>query len=247
MKTVNDVFLERASKKYHSYTIEEFKSLTKSVGSNLKKLMILDLTKHKPKYGEIMMAIQTAIFLTQLGLETKVVAFAESDLRNNIYEEVWKQDQSMHKIMKDLKNMFEVFLTPQRICWEIIYDKGEQESIIGNETCLSSSLFGEANKKIFNANSREEFVRNGCNFFRFNQEFLSMLIVDHINNQEYRIHDYFVGDLLKKQSSIENENKFSDVLATNFRYTPGREIKNGNPKQILLMARKLMKYMGKRH
>ena len=64
-------FLESAFKYYDNIAVNEFKLLTNEIGNNTGKYIIFDFTKYKPKYGEIIMAIQTAIFIKNLDLIRK--------------------------------------------------------------------------------------------------------------------------------------------------------------------------------
>ena len=70
----------------------------------------------------------------------------------------------MQDIVKDLKKIFEMFLTPHGIKWEILFDKVAQEKIINSKEFQSKVLFGNANKLVFNTKSREEYIRTDYNF-----------------------------------------------------------------------------------
>ena len=73
-------------------------------------------------------------------------------------------DKTMQDVVKDLKKIFEMFLTPHGIKWEILFDKVAQEKIINSKEFQSKVLFGNANKLVFNTKSREEYIRTDYNF-----------------------------------------------------------------------------------
>ena len=239
-------FLESACKYYDNIAVNEFKLLTNEIGNNTGKYIIFDFTKHKPKYGEIIMAIQTAIFIKKLGFDTQIVAFLALNRGNLIHKKIWMHDKTMQDVVKDLKKIFEMFLTPHGIKWEILFDKVAQEKIINSKEFQSKVLFGNANKLVFNTKSREEYIRTDYNFFRSNQELLSMIVAGYIHEPTHELKEYFIGDFLKIQSSSDKYSSLRDTLVTNFRYTPGRPAKNGDPKQILELAKRLYEYFGKK-
>ena len=97
-------FYNSCKKKYDQQVLKELISTHKQVASMLnnkrgeyRKYIIIDLTISKPKYGEIISAMQTCIALKHLGFSVTLYIFRSNALSNHIFSDLINNDLVMKK------------------------------------------------------------------------------------------------------------------------------------------------------
>ena len=208
-----------------------------------KIIVVLDLVKYKPKYGEVLFSMQTAIILSRLGLCVKVVAIVSDSRNNEDYKRLVENDKVMKQVEEDIEHLMKLILLPKGIECKIIEDSNEIANKL-EDTRQGYVLFKESIVNRRSNMAAKKIDRKKDNFFIFNQQLLQVLLM--LNRKELlkETSPFLIGDIMK-ELSIKDKDIFrsdqSNVFATNFRYNLARAKKNSSTEQAIELAKILWK------
>jgi hypothetical protein len=199
--------------------------------------MIIDLNNHKIKYGEILMAFQTAIILKSMAVNIKVCIFLPKNVEGNIYNRMIKNDIIMHRAFNDVVSLANLILNQAKIDHLIIQDNIEEQLFLTEN--IDNLMFGIQNARLHKVLSIEECKNVAFNFFVLNQELLSLLVAYKSYYLQQRDTWWLIGNLLKTINSENKRTAKNRYIATNYRYNLSRPDKNSDALKLIRNARDL--------
>lgn len=238
-------FYQKCKQKYSPMTIEEFKKLSsliqKNHDSNNKELcrliVVIDLIKQKPKYGELIHTFQSCIALKILKVDLKVYLFLPHSKTKMYWKRMITSDKVMRRVFDDAHSLATMLLSGFDIKHKVVYDPQYQNKLL--EQTHTKIFFGTTVRRMNSFRIKKEFEGMYSNFFKLNQEFLSLLLVQYHDDLRNYPKEWLVGDLLRKNYKSSKQDSY---LTTNFRYNPQRENKNSDAKNTLKMANYFWKH-----
>ena len=230
-------FYNNCKKSYGTEVFREFAIIHEEVKYMMKypnipytKVIIIDLTISKPKYGEAIAAMQTCNVLNTLGYQVKLYIFKRTEMDGHVFETMIKRDKVMKNAYRDIERIAEILIKSQGMKYKVVEDKELQKTLLENKA--EQLLFSSTIKASNSCTQKDEYAEMD-NFFRLNQELLSMLFAQYCDYLKINGHRYLVGDILKEQSPKETK---EDIITTNFRFNIVRPNKNGQLATIINAA-----------
>ena len=186
------------------------------------KIFAIDLITHKPKYGEILLTVQTAIIYKALGIDSKFIIF-----RGSVGEYCFSQLISDDKVMSRLLEEVETICKPLLEYWKIPFfsleNIVEQNNFLrknSQEIVFSSDVITRRCKR-----TMKELLAINYNFFTLNQQLLQSLLVIFANELRDFDKKLLIGDILKSATNKESNNiysHFNEMFSTNYRFNQTR-------------------------
>lgn len=232
-------FYQECKNKYSPMTIEEFKGLSaiiqKNYDGNCKEehslIVVVDLINQKPKYGELIHTFQTCIALKILKVSIKVYLFMPNSGTKMYWKKLITHDTVMQGLFKDASSLATILLGEFDIKHKVVSDPEFQNKLLMQTH--TKILFGTTIRKIIKYRTKKEFEGLYSNFFKLNQELLSLILVQYYDILTNHSKEWLVGDLLRKKFALKEQGTY---LTTNFRYNPQRMAKNSDAKMTLRLA-----------
>ena len=213
-------------------THKQVASMLNNKRGEYRKYIIIDLTISKPKYGEIISAMQTCIALKHLGFSVTLYIFRSNALSNHIFSDLINNDLVMKKAYMDVETVATLLLQNQGVICKLVQDKHLQSTILDDHE--KSVLFRDT---LYKSHGYSEKNQYGAieNFFALNQEFLSLLFVQYASFFLSIKCKYLAGDILREASKREVKHS-GNYISTNFRLNLSRPNKNGDATMIVRKA-----------
>ena len=209
---------------------EEIRNMIKNNNTSYTKVLIIDLTISKPKYGEMIATMQTCNVLNKLGYEVKLYIFRRKETKGHIFEGMIKKDRVMLSAYRDIEKIADILVKSQGMKCKVVEDKELQRTILENKS--GQIVFSNTLKASNSCTQRHEYAGID-NFFALNQELLSMLFAQFRNSLKGSSKIYLVGDILKEHGPKEG---IQNLITTNFRFNKVRPNKNGQIATIINTA-----------
>ncbi len=230
-------FYNKCKKRYGMEVFTEFEKIHDEIRNMIKynytkytKVLIIDLTISKPKYGEVIAVMQTCNVLNKLGYEVKLYIFKRKEIDGHVFEAMIKNDRVMMSAYRDIERIAGMLVKSQGMKCKVVEDKELQRTILENKS--GQVLFSNTIKSSNSCTRKQEYAEID-NFFALNQKLLSILFVQFCSFLKGNSKIYLVGDILKEQSSKDG---IRNLITTNFRFNKIRPSKNGQVATIINAA-----------
>ena len=168
MDSINIIgnFYSRCKEGYSPHTFDELSRIYKEVdqikrteSGLFRKILIVDLMSNKPKYGEIIMAMQTIIALKCLGYKVKVYIYKKREIEGHVFEGMMKMDSVMTDAYHDTEELAKILLIKSGIPCKIVEDKESQMEIqTRKDVILYADTVGRAHYLAFRKISAKEWA-----------------------------------------------------------------------------------------
>ena len=190
------IHLMKLSKLY-----KQIEHIQNTEDEQFEKILVIDLTSNKPKYGEIILAMQTIIVLKYLGYAVKVYIFKKKEIEGHLFEKLMKIDNLMYDAYNDIDELAQILLIESGITYSITKDKKTQLSIL--RTKKDNILFADAIYQAYCLASKGKVYLQPNHpeyrtFWNLNQELLSLLFAQYKWELCRSNCNYLVGDILKE-------------------------------------------------
>ncbi|WP_186587268.1 hypothetical protein [Synechococcus sp. A15-28] len=192
---------------------------------------IIDLKWVKPKYGELIHALNCISTLKALGVVTNIYIFEAEKSGLWSYEKenkTNKTDKVGASVYENIGKINDEVLAGRNIEIIRVTELEREKTIIKN---LEGTILFE---KLVQANMiEEEWVdkKKVKNFFTLTRELYSLLTALFHKRLEAYEENYLFGDRLREK--YRKKNTIGEYMTTNFRYNRARPIKNNNPFAIM--------------
>ena len=234
-------FLLKAKNTYHQVVDAELDKINKLILDAKKQkreyYLVLDIVSHKPKYGEVILAMQLGIILKILGIDLKCFIFTQ-DPKKHALKEIISADEVMLNLLADIYPIANFLLGYAGIDYEFIENIPTQNCILRD--LKDKILFADQLIDIRKSKTSKELLKRPYNFYSYNQELLQVVLIKYNFRLKTITKPWLIGDIMKtnfgKISKVRLDNT-ATYFATNFRYNLARNEKNSNAGLILHIAK----------
>ena len=201
------------------------------------KTILLDFSIVKPKYGEILMIMQTLSILNALGFIPTLLIYSPKPEDGHLpYKKILNNDETMQNVDKDIESIITALGKHIRFRIERIRSIEKRNKAINDLSLSNSLLFQEQHRITTSPIMTDQKIKHG-NIYPCNQQLLTLLIARYRHELNALETLWAIGDMLHVSAKMNGLCGQSRYLATNFRYNHSRPVKNGSPEAILKQAK----------